>query len=126
VTQRIEPGSIVLTPAEAWLLYQAARLGEVRTRYRVGENRTYQLLTEISICAFSSPVAADGNEPRQTTASEERGMWTVNQIAQATGRAPRTIRHDIETQLLPATKTGNTWAISNRDARTYIEGRTRA
>ncbi|GGH44968.1 hypothetical protein [Microbacterium album] len=119
-SMRILPaGALILSPDDARMLYQAARIKELRSRYRVGDSAIYDLLRAITICAFST---APGNEPRQETASEERSHWTVNQIAQATRRAPRTVRLDIERKTLPAVKHGNTWVITNDDAKTYITG----
>ena len=115
----IPAGSVILTPAEARMLYQAARIGELRRRHRVGSSALYDLLTDISVAAFTED-AARGNEPRQSAASEERGTWTVRHLASYTGRAPRTIRLDIETGALPATKNGNLWTIGLEDAKAYI------
>jgi hypothetical protein len=113
-----EVGSLFLTATEVQMLYRAARIGELRNHYRIGDPAIYRLLQDISRAAFSD--ADDGNLTRQTTASEERSHWTVQQIAKKTGRAARTIRLDIETGLLPATKPGTTWIITNADAHTYI------
>lgn len=125
MTQRTLPaGAIVITPSDARMLYQAANLRELRIRYRVGSTAIYDLLTDISRCAFEQDIATSiGTEQRQTSASEERETWTVNQLARRTGRAPRTIRLDIEKNALPATKHCGTWAITAADANTYIAGR---
>ncbi len=120
MTQRIEPGSLVLTPQDARMLYQAARLGELRTRNRVGNTALYALLTELTICAFT---AEPGIEPRHHAESEEREWWSVKQLARATGQSERTIRLHIEKGDLPATKTGSTWAVTSSTARTYIQGK---
>ncbi len=120
MTARIEAGSIILSPADAAILYQVLDVKRARDRNRVGQKRVYDLLTELSICAFSE-VAASGNEPRQDAAREEREWWTVHQIYEATRgqRSERTIRLDCQTGALPARKTP-TWLVSNKDATTYI------
>lgn len=115
----IPAGSIILTPADARVLYQVARLDELRARYRVGSPAAAELLTAITRCAFTNADA--GNLPRHPTASEDRDRWTVRRLAATTGRAPRTIRLDCETGTLPATKTAGAWTITAPDARTYLE-----
>lgn len=118
----IPQGSILLTPRDARMLYQAARIGELRTRNRIGDSALYKLLTDLSMCAFTTP-ADNGNLTRQDAASEDREMWTVAQLARTTGRAARTIRLDIENNALPAHKQGNTWVITKQNAHTYIASR---
>lgn len=125
MTTEIQPGSRILSPLEARMLYDAARLGELRARHRVGNTRLYQLLTELTICAFTEPIAATGNEPRQSKASEERDWWTVQQVARSAGLSNRTVRLDCQRQTLPAEKSGNTWTITRTAATTYINARTR-
>lgn len=123
MTHRIEPGSIVLTPTDARMLYQAARIAELRSRNRIGDTPLYRLLTDISLCAFAVPGAAPGILPRQDAASEERETWTVKEVARATGRSERAVRLDCHHNDLPATKQGNTWIITADDAKTYIASR---
>lgn len=129
MSRLVPAGSIILTPVDARILYQAAQLGELRSRYRIGDTRTYELLTEISQAAFAvdaaAAIAADGILPRQSAAKEERGLWTVQEIARAAHLAERTVRLDCKTGELPATKQGNTWAITADEAQTYIERRRR-
>ena len=116
----IPQGSIILTPKKAQMLYQAAHLGELRSRHRVGFDALHQLLTEITVCAFTQD-ADPGIEPRQETASEEREWWTTEQLARTSRRATRTIRNDIGIGSLPATKNPNGWLIRADHAKTYIE-----
>jgi hypothetical protein len=123
-TRKIPPGSIVLTPADARLLYQAAKLGELRTRYRIGDTKTYELLTDISRAAFEVD-AEVGNLPRQSAANDERGTWTVQQIAAAAGLSERTVRLDCANGELPAIKQGTTWTVTTAEAQTYIDRRRR-
>lgn len=124
MTRAIPPGSIILTPADARTLYQAAKLGELRTRYRIGDSKTYELLTEISRAAFE--VDADvGILARQDAANDERETWTVRQIAAAAGLAPRTVRLDCANGELPAIKQGSTWTVTTAEAQTYVSRRRR-
>jgi len=113
---------MVLTTADAQMLYQAANIGALRSRYRIGDTRTYQLLTELSMLAFQAD-AEPGKLPRQETASEESSTWTVQQVSRAAALAPRTVRLDCSTGELPATKHANTWIIPAAEAKTYIARR---
>lgn len=117
------PAGLFLTQEDARILYQAARIGELRKRYRVGDNAIYRLLHDITITAFSSPDAAPGNETRQEAASEEREYWTTQQLAKATGQAERTIRLHIQDKTIPAMRPGKSWLIHKDDATTYIASR---
>lgn len=112
-------GAIVLTPHDCQMLYQAARLGEVRTRHRVGASALYELLTDITLAAFNAD-AASGTEPRHETATEEREWWTVQQLARATGLSTRKVRLDAQQGRVPADKHSGTWLIDKQNATTYI------
>lgn len=114
-------GSIVLTPAEARMLYQPCRIRELRSKVRTGDTALYDLLTELSICAYTAN-AEVGIDPRHPAASEEREWWTTENLARGSGRAGRTIRKDIATGDLRATRTTNGWLIRASDAQAYIEG----
>lgn len=125
MSRTLPAGAIVLSSRDARVLYQVARLGELRTRYRVGDTAVYELLTEISKCAFAADIAESGILPRQSAATEERSSWTVQQLAQATGLSPRTVRFDCERGVLPATKKGPQWLIDRAEAETYVTARKR-
>ena len=114
-------GVVILTAHDAAILYQAAGISDLRTRYRVGDSRIYKILNDISQAAFLH--ADPGNEPRQEAASEEPGMWTVQRIAKAARLAPRTVRLDIERGTLPAQRPGHAWVIDPNEAATYIAAR---
>ncbi|WJL95880.1 hypothetical protein QSU92_01240 [Microbacterium sp. ET2] len=121
MTRRLVTGpSILLTQEDARILYRAANLGDLRTRYRVGNKTIYDLLTDITVLALSTPDAARGNEQRQPAASEEREYWTTQQVATAARQAERTVRLACQRQEIPAEKPAGTWLIRNSDARTYI------
>ncbi|MCR2784071.1 MULTISPECIES: helix-turn-helix domain-containing protein [unclassified Microbacterium] len=113
---------IILTASDARILWQAARLNELRLKHRTGgNNRLYSLLVNVYRVGLAvSPDAAPGNETRQEAASEEREYWTTQQLAKATGQAERTIRLHIQDKTIPATKPGKSWLIHKDDATTYI------
>ena len=121
----IPEGSILLTPNDARVLYQVANLKAVRSKFRAGDTFAYALLTEITVCAFTSD-AGVGNEPRHESASEEREWWTTAQVARAARRAGRTVRLDIEREILPAQKTGSRWLIRADDVERYIKAHRRS
>lgn len=103
------------------MLWQNAQLNELRLRHRSGNTKLYDLLVDVYKLSLQRSInAIHGNEARQNAASEEREYWTVRQLATATGRAERTIRLDIASNTLPATKSANAWLITNTAARTYI------
>jgi hypothetical protein len=113
--------SITLTTTEARMLYQAAKLGELRTRFRGRDEAIYTLLHDLSVVALHT--AGPGKEQRQETASEEDQEWTVNQVARAAGLADRTVRLDCERGELPAEKKYRRWTITSAEAHTYIRRR---
>jgi hypothetical protein len=123
VSRVIEGGALILTPEDARLLYQGARIADLRKRHRSGDTRFYDLLVDISRAAFIAPNAELGIEPRQETASEEHRLWTVEQVARAARLAPRTIRLDCQRRELPATKPAGIWLIEADEAKTYIARR---
>lgn len=124
MSARLPAGALLLTPEDCRILYAVARISDLRNRHRVGDTTIYRLLTEISVAAQSASTA-DGILPRHSSASEEPGMWTVNQLARATGRAERTIRLDCQRGELTARKVGRNWVIPAESAETYARGRAR-
>lgn len=119
----IEPGSIILSPTDARILYQAANLKALRTKSRIGDTALHRLLTAITVCAFTESVAVVGILPRQSVASEERGYWTTQELADAAGLSDRTIRLACSTGTIPATRPGNAWIIPADAATTYLAAR---
>ncbi|QOD93482.1 helix-turn-helix domain-containing protein [Chryseoglobus sp. 28M-23] len=120
MSRLLPAGGLVLSQSDARVLYQVASIGKLRTHYRMGDTSVYALLTEITRCAYTAADADGGNPPRQSAASEERDLWTVRQLATATGRSPRTVRLDCERGALPATKSGPQWVIQREEAETYV------
>lgn len=117
---------IVLTASDVDMLWRGVGLDEHRRRHRSGDTALYSLLVRMHQVRLLRVIdAADGTPERHSTASEEREWWTVEQLATAAHRAPRTIRKDIENNELQATKTGRVWVISNADAKSYLNSRRR-
>lgn len=113
---------LIITPADAAMLWQQARLDDLRLKHRGGDRKFYDLLVSVWQLSMQRPdTARAGIETRHPVASEDRDVWTVNNLTAATGRAGRTIRNDIAIGTLPATKTGNAWCVTTADAQTYID-----
>lgn len=126
MTRRVE-NAVILTGSDCALLYSAARLHELRNRSRVGADRLYSLLTDISAAAVMHTISADGTKPRERTELDEAGgteeVTTVAAIARRAGITPRAVRNHIGTGILQATRAGRTWIITTEAANQYIEGR---
>lgn len=101
------------------MLWSAADLNRTRIKFRVGNQKIYDLLCDIYRTALTT-VADDGNEPRHEAASEEREWWTVQQLARATGLSTRKVRLDAQQGRVPADKHSGTWLIDKQNATTYI------
>lgn len=110
---------MILTPEDARILYQVARIAELRQRHRVGDTKTYRLLADISLNAFHQP-ADSGILGRQEPAFDESRQWTVHRVAVAAGLSDRKVRLDCQQGSLPARKEGRTWLIEHTEAETYI------
>jgi hypothetical protein len=119
MTRTIPAGSMILTPEDARILYQVARIADLRQRHRIGDTRTYQLLADISVAAFHQP-ADIGILGRQEPAFDESRPWTVHRVAIAAGLSDRKVRLDCQQGGLPARKEGTTWLIEHAEAETYI------
>jgi len=104
------------------MLWSAADLNRTRIKFRVGNQKIYDLLCDIYRTALTT-VAADGTEPRQSAASVEHETWTTAQVATAAGLSERTIRLDAQQGHLTGTKAGRTWVFSRDAALDYIESR---
>ena len=129
MTRRVV-NAVILTGADCALLYSAARLHELRNRSRVGADRLYALLTDISAAAVMHTSSVDGKNPRQSAEADDaesnEEVTTVADVARRAGITPRTVRNHISNGLLRATLAGRTWIITNEAANQYIEGRTAA
>lgn len=116
--------ALILTGADAALLYQAANLRDLRIAARGRSERLYTLLVELSETAFAHVAAADGNQPSPVVnADKHEDITSVEHIAREAGVTPRTIRNHIEAGLLQARKINRTWVITTADAQQYITGR---
>lgn len=129
MTRHVE-NAVILNGADCALLYSAARLHELRNRSRVGADRLYALLTDISAAAVMHATSVDGKNARNAAEDVEAGsneeVTTVAEVARRAGITPRAVRNHISNGLLPATLAGRTWIITNEAADQYIEGRTAA
>ena len=119
MSTRVDQPGRFFTNAELRVIWEATNMAEVRDRHRRADSVLFALLTEVAQSAYAVN-AVPGHETRQRTASEERSTWTINQLSNATRRAPRTIRHDIELGELKATRPGHAWAIDRVSALAYI------
>lgn len=118
---RIQQGpTLTLRVADARALYQAAKLRDLRHRVP-RDTALYALLTDITALAYSD--AAPGTPTRHETASEEREMWTIQQLARAAGLSTRKVRLDAQRGDIPATKAGTGWIITHDNAQTYLNNR---
>ncbi len=114
---------VILTASDAHMLWQAARLNDLRIKHR-GDQRLYDLLVSIYKVGLLE-IAERGNEPRQDAATEEPEIWTTQQVARAARVSERTVRNDCKDGTLPATqhRTNGPWLIQPAEATTYIDWR---
>lgn len=124
MTRRVE-NAVILTGADCALLYEAARLRDLRVKARGSSDRLYALLTDITQAAFVH-ASADGTKPQEVTENDEARsteIVTVEAIARQAGLTPRAVRNHIEAGLLDATKVNRSWVITTHAAEQYIAGR---
>ena len=125
MTRRVE-NAVILTGADAALIYQAANLRELRISARGKSNRLYALLTDITMAAFTHASSLDGTKPQNSTENHETesaGIVTVGYVARQAGITPRAVRNHIGLGLLEATQQGRIWIITQTAADQYIAGR---
>lgn len=125
MSRRVENAVILDGPAAA-MLSQAANLDALRVTVRGRDDRLHALLVDIAMTSAawrgSLQGKAEGNRT-EIPDPEYKPMWTPADLAKQLRVTPRTVRNDIERQLLPAHKNGRTWSIAAQDALTYIESR---
>lgn len=117
---------VILTGSDCALLYEAARLRELRVAARGSSDRLYSLLTDITAAAFDYRDSLNGKKPEVKRENEEAGdmgIVTAKEVARRAGVTPRTVRNHIALGLLAATQQGRTWVITTESANQYIEGR---
>lgn len=112
---------VILSVADARILWQAAKLGDLRVKHR-GDPRLYDVLLNI----YKGTLLEDsvrGNDPRQNTETDDREYWTTEQVAKAAGVSARTVRNHCADETLPAIHAheNGPWLIHNDEALTYIE-----
>ncbi|GGD83185.1 hypothetical protein [Microbacterium murale] len=125
MTRRVE-NAVILTGADAALLYTSAHLRELRIAARGKSDRLYTLLTDITSAAFAHHASLDGTKPQDVTEkheTESAGIVTVRQVAREAGITPRAVRNHIGLGLLEATQQGRIWIITAHAAEQYIAGR---
>lgn len=128
MSRRVDGAACILTAEDAAILWQAAKLDDVRIRFR-DDKRIHTVLADIWVTALSLHTNADSgnNNPVKTAIREHvsKEVVTVTDIAKHSGIPARTIRSHIKRELLPATQVGREWTITSRDAKAYIAGQKR-
>lgn len=124
---RLPGGCVVLYPEELRILFQVARIWDIRVRMREAgkDDVQYQVINQLAQAVFAQD-ADTGTIPRQMTASGQSEYMTVGQVARGAHLAERTVRLHLQQQILPASKSGRHWIIRTTDANTYIAARRRA
>lgn len=125
MTRRVE-NALLLSGADCALLYQAARLRDLRVQARGSSERLYGLLTDITTAAFAHADSLRGTRATEQTEpddAESTGIVTVANIARRAGLTPRAVRNHIGRGLLHAEQQGRTWIITTEAAEQYIAGR---
>lgn len=121
MSTRIDKPGRLFTAEEMSIIWHATNMGAVRRERQRSDDRLFQLLTEFGEGAFSA-ASVPGHEPRTIPDTDERSEWTVEQLAKATHRTPRTVRRDIRNRDLLASRPGHAWVIADSAARAYIAG----
>lgn len=117
---------MILTGADAALIYQAAHLRELRIAARGKSDRLYSLLTDITAAAFAHQSSVEGTKPQDSTETRETesaGIVTVGYVARRAGITPRAVRNHITEGLLEAQQQGRIWIITTQAAEQYLAGR---
>lgn len=125
MNRRVE-NAVILTGSDCALIYEAAKLRDLRIAARGKSDRLYALLTDITAAAFTHAASVDGTTPRKSTEpgqAESTETTTVVRIARRAGITPRAVRNHIKDGLLEATQQGRIWIITQTAADQYIAGR---
>lgn len=125
MTRRVE-NAVILTGSDCALLYEAARLRDLRVKARGASDRLYALLTDITAATFAHQASAKGTKPQvstETSESRRAEIVTVEAVARQAGITPRAVRNHIEAGLLDAQKINRVWIIPTNAAKQYIAGR---
>lgn len=125
---RTEGSVCILTAQDAAILWQAAKLRELRIYTRSEDSALAEILRDIwSTALLAMPdrtVSGNGNavkaETREAISNE---VLTVKEVADMAGITPRTIRNHITAGILPAAQMGREWIITRQEADTYVAGR---
>lgn len=125
MTRRVQ-NAVILTGADAALLYSAANLRALRISARGKSDRLYSLLTDITQAAFAHASSVDGSERGISAEPDESGtaaIVTVERVARQAGITPRAVRNHIRLGLLEAQKVNRVWVVTSQAAEQYIAGR---
>lgn len=112
---------VILSVADARILWQAARLNDLRVKHR-GDPRLYDVLLNI----YKGTLLDDsgrGNDPRQNAETDDRDYWNTKDVAKAAEVSERTVRNHCADGTLPAIHAheNGPWLIPTEEAMTYIE-----
>lgn len=128
MTRRVK-NAVILTGSDCALLYETARLRDLRVKARGTSDRLYALLTDITAAAFDHQTSVEGTKPQinaETGDARSTEIVTVEAVARRAGITPRAVRNHIEAGLLEAHKINRVWIIPTSAAEQYIAGRNAA
>lgn len=117
--------AVMLDGRDAAMLWTAAQLDELRIRSR-SNPALYELLRQIYDAALAWHTSVNGSKAQIKAELRDPGskeFATVKELARRIGKTPRTVRNDITSGLLKATKKGHEWVITTEAATAYIAGR---
>lgn len=112
---------VILTVADSRILWQGARLNDLRVKHR-GDPRLYDVLLNIYKGTLLED-SVNGSDPRQIAETGESDYWNTKQLAKAAGVSERTIRNHCADKTLPAIHAhqNGPWLIPHDEAITYID-----
>lgn len=122
---RLIENAVILTAREAAMLWQAARLSDLRVRARTNPS-LYALLVDIYRAALTSKPSTTGTKQpvkREIPETDSSGFLTVTEVAKKVGVTPRTVRNDIHKELINAHRVGREWVFTLDAADAYIASR---
>ena len=123
-TTRIDRPALLLDGEDAAILWQVARLNDVRLKARGRDENAYRVLLAVHEAAMSWRASVEGKNAVQSAETRQSSKWvTPGDLAQKLGVSSRTVRNDIAAGLLPAHKVNRLWVVTLSDARTYLAAR---
>jgi len=116
------PGSyvqgIIITPRQAYVLEQAARLTELRSKIRGNDSELDQVLHDIRLMAMAWAASVNGRTTRKATEATVN-WYSPAQVAAQTGVTEHAVRLAIREGRLSATKTEGRWQVTPADYAAY-------